>query len=251
MSRKRIVIELDAPAPTGSPASPGSPPSRVAVNRARRSRRWPKVLGVLFALVLLGVGVAAIGGYFWWRSYQSTPAYALSLMIDAAQRGDVPEFQKRLDDEQIARNMVGAVSEKAAARYGIALSNTLKRQIDDTMPSLLQEMKPAIHDEIAKEINAFAAKSKPRPFVLLVIAVPSLMTITTEGDAAKASAVVNDRRFELAMRRGDGGWKVTDFKDDVVVQRVVDRVMTQLPAIGQFDSTLPILKPSNRRTRRR
>ena len=49
------------------------------------------------------------------------------------------------------------------------------------MPSLLQEMKPAIHEEVAKEINAFAAKSKPQPFIFLVIAVPSLMTISTEG----------------------------------------------------------------------
>lgn len=245
MSRKRIVIELDAPAAAGSATA------RSPVNRARKSRRWPRVAGALFALVLIGVGAVALGGYFWWRSYQSTPAYALSLIIDAAQRGDVPEFQKRLDDEQIARNMVTAVSEKAAARYGIALSNTVKRQIDNTMPSLLQEIKPAIHEEIAKEINAFAATSNPRPFVLLVIAVPSLMTITTEGDQVKASATLNDRRFELAMRRGDGGWKVIEFKDDVVVQRVVDRVMTQLPAIGQLDPSLPILKPSKRRSRPR
>ena len=65
--------------------------------------------------------------------------------------------------------MVGAVSQKASARYGIALSNTVKQQIDSTMPSLLQEMKPAIHEEVAKEINAFAAKSKPQPFIFLVI----------------------------------------------------------------------------------
>ena len=43
------------------------------------------------------------------------------------------------------------------------------------------------------------------------------MTISTEGDSAKASAMLNERRFELAMRRGADGWKVTDFKDDVVV----------------------------------
>lgn len=243
MSRKRIVIDLDAPGPAGDPA--GHPP----VKRVKKSRRWPRVLGVLFALVLLGVGIAATGGFFWWRSYQATPVYALSLMIDAAQRGDVTEFQKRLDDDEIAKNMVGAVSEKAAARYGVALSNTVKQQIDSTMPSLLQDIKPAIHEEVAKEINAFAAKSKPRPFLSLLIAVPSLMTITTDGDTAKASALLEERRFELAMRRGDGGWKITDFKDDVVVQRVVDRVMTHLPAIGRLDWNPP-LKPSKRSRRR-
>lgn len=240
MSRKRIVIDLDAPA-----AGPAARPA------ARKKRRWPKVLGILFVLMLLVVGAVAIGGYFVWRHYTSSPSYSLALMIDAAQRGDVAEFQKRLDDEEIAKNMVTAVSEKAAARYGVALSNTVKSRIDSTMPSVLQEMKPAIRDEVAKEIQAFAAKSKPQPFILLVIGVPSLMTIKNEGETANASATINDRPFELAMRRTDDGWKVTAFKDDVVVQRIVDRVMTQLPAIGQMETPLEFLKPNKRRKRRR
>jgi hypothetical protein len=245
MSRKRIVIDLDASAPAGKG------PARTAVSRAKKPRRWTRVLGILAILGLVIVVVFAVVGFLVWRYYQSTPTYALSLMIDAAQRGDVAEFQKRLDDEEIAKNMVGAVSQKAAARYGIALSNSVKQQIDTTMPSLLQEIKPAIHEEVAKQIQAFAAKSKPQPFIFLVIAVPSLMTITTEGDVAKASARLNDRPFELAMHRGEDGWKVTDFKDDAVVQRVVDRVMTQLPAIGPLDAKLPIVKPGKRPTRRR
>ena len=240
MSRKRIVIDFDAPAAPGSPAA-----------RAKKPRRWTKVFGVLLVLVLIVAGVVAIGGFFGWRYYRSTPAYSLSLMLDAAQRGDVPEFQKRLDDEEIAKNMVSAVSQKASARYGLALSTTVKQQIDSSMPSLLQEIKPAIRDEVAKEIQAFAAKSKPRPFIFLVFAVPSLMKVTTEGDTAKATALLNDRRFELAMKRSDDGWKVTDFKDDVVVQRVVDQVMTKLPAIGQLDTKLPLVKPTKRSSRRR
>ena len=244
MSRKRIVIDLDAPASAGSPAA------RAPASRAKKSRRWPKVLGVLFVLVLVAIGVAAIVGFFVWRHYQSTPTYALSLMIDAAQRGDVAEFQKRLDDDEIAKNMVGRVSEKAAARYGLALSTTVKQQIDSTMPSVLQEIKPAIHDEVTKEIQAFAAKSKPQPFILLLIAVPSLMTITTEGDTARATALLNDRRFEIVMKRSNDDWKVIDFKDDVVVQRVVDRAMAQLPAIGQLEKQLPLVKPGKRTKRR-
>lgn len=248
MSRKRIVIDLDAP--PGSTRSTRTP-ARSPVTSARKTRRWPKVLAILATLAFIIVAFVAIGGFFVWRYYQSTPSYALSLMIDAAQRGDVVEFQKRMDDEEIAKNMVAAVSQKAAARYGLALSNAVKQQIDRTMPSLLQEIKPAIHDEVAQQVKAFASKTKPQPFIFLVLAVPSLMTITTEGDSAKASALLNDRRFELTMHRGADGWKVTEFKDDVVVQRIVDRVMTQLPAIGQLESKLPGLTPGKRSSRRR
>jgi hypothetical protein len=242
MGRQRIVINLDAP-------NAGPAPARAA--GGGRRRRWPKVLGILFTIVLVVIGAVAVGGFLLWRYYQSKPAYALSLMLDAAQRGDMAEFGKRLDDDEITRNMVTRVSEKAAARYGLALSNKVKVQIDNTMPGLLQDLKPAIHNEVAKEIREFASKSEPRPFIFLVVAVPTLMTITTEGDAATASAMLNNRRFEIAMRRGADGWKVTDYKDDVVVQRIVDNVMAQLPAIGGFDANTPLLKPGKRRARRR
>ncbi|HEX2268025.1 MAG TPA: hypothetical protein VHH35_00735 [Pyrinomonadaceae bacterium] len=241
MSRQRIVINLDAP--------DAGPASARAADRGKR-RRWPKVLGILLTIVAVVIGAVAIGGFLLWRHYQTKPAYALSLMIDAAQRGDMTEFAKRLDDEEIAKNMVARVSEKASARYGLALSNKVKAQIDSTLPGLLQQLKPVIHNEVAKEIAEFASKSEPRPFIFLVVAVPSLMTITTEGDSSTASATINDRRFEIAMRRGADGWKVTDFKDDVVVQRIVDNVMTQLPAIGGLDANAPFFK-QNRRPRRR
>lgn len=248
MSRKRIVINLDAPPGSAPGAVPGGPPMRAA-----KKRRWPRVLGILFGLFLIGIVGLALGGFFLWRYYQSTPTYALALMIDAAQRGDTVEFDKRIDDDEIAKNMAAAASQKAAARYGIALSDKVKQQIESTMPSLLQQMKPAIHAEVSKQIKDFASTAEPKPFVFLVVAVSSLMTITTEGDSANASATLNDRRFELALKRGPEGWKVTDFKDDVVVQRIVDNVMKYLPAIGALDSKNPILKPkpSRRSSRRR
>jgi len=204
---------------------------------------------MLFLIAIVGL---VVGGFLLWRYYQSTPSYALALMIDAAQRGDTAEFDKRIDDEELSKNMVADVSQKAAARYGIALTDKVKQQIDTMMPSLLQQLKPAIHTEVSKQIREFATKSEPKPFIMLLVAVSSLMTITTEGDSAKASASLNDRKFELAMKRGAEGWKVTNFKDDVVVQRVVDNVMKQLPAIGAtLDANNPILKPRKRSSRGR
>lgn len=247
MSRKRIVINLDAPPDGLDATAKGRPLPRVG-----KKRRWPRVVGILLTLCLIVIVGLAVGGFFLWRYYQSTPSYALSLMIDAAQRGDTAEFDKRIDDEEIAKNMVADVSQKAAARYGIALTDKVKQQIDTMMPSLLQQLKPAIHTEVSKQIREFATKSEPKPFIMLVVAVSSLMTITTEGDSAKASASLNDRKFELAMKRGAEGWKVTDFKDDVVVQRIVDNVMKQLPAIGAtLDANNPILKPRKRSSRGR
>jgi hypothetical protein len=224
--RQRIVINLDAPKDD-------------ATQRSRRPagkrRRWLRVLGILALLVLIGVVVAGVGGFLWWRHYQTTPAYTLTLLFDAAQRNDLAEFQKHVNDDEVAKNMMTSVSQKAAGRYGFALNSSVQQQIDSRMSSLLPQVKQTIHDEVVKEMQAFASKSEPRPFILLLVTVPRLITVTTEGDTATVKAPAGDRTIELTMRRDTEQWKVTEFKDDVVVGRVVDNVMKELPAIGNID----------------
>jgi len=60
---------------------------------------------------------------------------------------------------------------------------------------------------------------------------------------------VNDDTIELTMKRDAELWKVTDFKDDVVIQRVVDNVMRELPAVGSIDSNSPLFKKESRKRR--
>lgn len=239
MARQRIVINVDGP------------PSQTTVKRPRTSggkpRRWLRVLGILFGLIVVVVVVAGVGGFLYWRHYQTTPAYTVALLIDAAQRNDAAEFEKRINDDEIAKNMVGTVSQKAAGRYGLAINSSVQSQIDKVMPSLLPRLKQTIHDEVVKQIKEFAAKSEPQPFILLVVGVPRLVTVTTEGDTAKVKAPLSDRTIELTMQRDADRWKVTEFKDDVVVQRVVDNVMKELPAIGSIDSNSPLFKKPQRR----
>ena len=239
MARQRIVINVDGP------------PSQTTVKRPRTSggkpRRWLRVLGILVGLVVFVVVAAAVGGFFYWRHYQTTPAYTLALLIDAAQRNDAAEFQKRINDDEIAKNMVATVSQKAAGRYGLAINSSVQSQIESRVPSLLPRLKQTIHDEVVKQIKEFAAKSQPQPFILLVVSVPRLVTVTTEGDTAKVKAPLADRTIELTMQRDADRWKVTEFNDDVVVQRVVDNVMKELPAIGSIDSNSPLFKKPQRR----
>src|SRR5690348_12370829 len=209
--RQRIVINLDEP--TGTAQRP-----RMS---GRKPRRWFRVLGILFVLMILIFAVSAVLGFLWWRHYQTTPAYTLALLVYAAQHNDTAEIEKRINDDEIAKNLAATVSEKAAARYGLALNGSVKAQIDKLVPSQLPRLRQSIHDEVVKQINEFAAKSEPQPFFVLVFGVPRLVTVTTEGDTAKVKAPVNDRTIELTMQRDADRWKITDFKDDVVVQRVV------------------------------
>ena len=228
---KRIVINLEP--------GPGNKPQA-----RRKSRRWLRILALLAIVLVVVIGLAAVGGFFWWRHYQSTPAYSLTLLVDAAQRGDVEELAKRIDDEEIARNMATLVSKKASARYGLAMSAATQQKIDQAMPALLPRVKQTIHDEVTNEIKNFVAASppNPKPFIVLLVTVPSLVKITTEGDIAKAVSAVTHSSLELTMRRDADRWKVTGFNNDAVVQRIVDSVMKELPAIGSVDSVDPLLK---------
>jgi len=234
--RQRIVINLEGPKTEGG---------RPAV--ARKRRRWPRVLAVLMLVVVIGVVGAGVGGFLSWRHFQSTPTYTMALMLNAAQSNDAAEFQKQIDDEEIAKNVAAKVNQKAAARYGYALNSSIQQQIDNAMPSLLPRVKQAVNDEFFNAMKAFVAAPEKRSFITILGAVRSLLTITQAGDSAKATGTVSGHNIEMTLRRDGNAWKVIDVKDDAIVQRIVDSVMKDLPAIGGIDANSPLLKPSQRR----
>ena len=241
--KNRIVINLDQPG--------GATPLRSGSSYQSRRRRWPKVLGLLAAFCVVLVLVAGVGLFFWWRHYQTTPAYSLAVIVDAAQRDDMPAFASQFDDEQLTRNLVASVRDKASSRYGLALSSSLQGKVDTLLPSLLPQMKDRIHTELAKEIKEVSSRAQSKPFVVVALGISSMVKITSDGNNARVTAPIPDRPVEVVMRRDGDRWKVIDFKDDVLIQRVVDSVMKDLPAIGASDLKIPLVKPSRSKRRNR
>ena len=233
--RQRIVINLDEQATAKAKPLKG------------KRRRWPRVLGILALLFVIGVVGAGVAGYFLWRHYQSTPSYTLALILDAAQSNDVAEFQKRIDEDEVAKNVAARVNQKAAARYGYALNSSIQQQIDGAMPALLPRVKQAVRDEFFNSVKAFAAAPEKRSFISILGAVRSLLTITEQGDSAEAKGTLAGNNIELTMRRDADRWKVIDIKNDAIVQRIVDSIMSELPAIGNIDANNPLLKKSQRK----
>jgi hypothetical protein len=242
--RKRIVINLDSP--------PGAGPVARSAPANRGQRRWPKIIAI-FLLLVLGVMVATgVGGYFWFRHYQTTPAYSLAVVFDAAQRNDMTTLDQHVDSDQIASNMIALVREKAAGRYGAMLSGPLQKQIDSLLPTFLPGLKQTVHEELVKQIQELSPNATARPVLLVALTVSSLAKIATEGDNANVTATVRDRTVALTMHRAGERWKVTDVKDDALVQRVVDDMMKQLPPIGTDLKLLNMLRaPATRKPRRR
>lgn len=232
--RKRIVINLDGP--KGDAAKP-----------VRKRRRWRRVLSILALLFLLVVAVTVTEAYLWWRHYRAMPAYTVVVLVDAAARNDMSEFQEHINADEIAKNMVTNVSRKAAARYGYALNSSIQQQIDERVPSLLLRLQETVRNEVRNEIAFYGLAPHGRSFFYLLLNVPPLLTITTEGDTAKVMLPRGMLMIELTMQRYADGWKVTEFKDEFAIQRIVDSIMTDLPAIGEIDANSPLLKKPERR----
>jgi hypothetical protein len=224
--RQRIVINLDEPA--------GEATQRTRKSGNKR-RRWLRVLAIVSPMVLLLVVVAVVGALWWWRHYQSTPTYSVVVLVDAAARNDVAEFQKHINEDEIAKNMASTVSQKAAARYGHALNSSVQQQIDNLVPSLLLRMKETVRKEVAAEMAFNGLAPEGRSFMWILLHVPSLLTVNTEGDTSKVTMQRGAGMIEITMQWGADGWKMTQFKDELAIQRIVDSVITELPAIGKID----------------
>jgi hypothetical protein len=232
----RIVVNIE----------PGKAPAR------RQPRRWARILALVAVTILVLIVLAVAGLFFWWRSYQKSPGYSLALLVQAAQRGDTQELAKLMDDDELVRNMVGRVNQKVSDRYGLALNTTVKQQLDRVVSASAPALKQTIHNEVVNEIKELGGDSEPKPFAVILTMIRSRITVTSEGDVAKAAAIAGSRTFEVMMRRDGDRWKVIGLNDERVVQSVVDSVMKELPPIGAVDADSPLFKnPGKPRRRRR
>jgi len=209
LRRNRIVIPLD-----NARADEG----RV---RARRSGRAGRVLGFI-AIVLVVVIIGALaGGYFWWRHYQGRPAYSLALLVDAAQRNDGAEIDRLLDMDKITNDFVSQVKAK------IPGASLLPAQIEQT---LTPNLKPTVRDELIKELQRLTEQAKGKPFPLVALAVPYLVDVKQNGNAATAEMKLQDQKVKLTMQAdAAGNWQTVAIQDDKLAELIADSVKKNLP----------------------
>ena len=201
----------------------------------QRTRQWPKVLLILGTIVVLFAAVAGGGVYFWWQSFKTTPAYSLALLLEASQQNDNSVLEQIIDSDQIVDSLRTRITEKTIARYGGTLNASTRKRIEAMVPSLLPRVKTSLRTVLTQRVAEVFEKSEPKPFVVLALGIPYLVNITSEGDAAKATAPVGDSKVEFVLHRDGERWKITGINDDTVVDRIVDSIISQFPAIGQVN----------------
>src|SRR5438067_3717258 len=212
LGRNRIVIDFDKPR--------AAEPARVRV-QARRSGRAGRVLGfiaIILAVVIIG---ALAGGYFWWRHYQSQPAYSLALLVDAAQRNDGAEIDRLLEMDRITSDFVKQIKARVPG------SSLLPAQIEQT---LTPKLNPTVRDELIKEIQRLTERANGKPFPLLALAVPYFVDIKQDGNVATAEMKLQDEQIKLTMQADAAGrWQTVAVSDDKLADLIADNVKKNLP----------------------
>jgi hypothetical protein len=216
-------------------------PSRIIINleRARqvahvppRGSRGAKILGIIAIVFIIAILGAIAGGYFWWQSYKTKPAYSLALLVDAVERNDTAAFDAVVDTDKIVDNFVPQVTDKAFGRYATALTGPLRSQIETLIPTLLPSVKQKVHDEVVAQVRELSAQAQGKPFILVALGIPYAVDIKQENDTAQVNVKLKDRPVTLTMQRNGERWKVVGVTDDTLAARIVDDIAKDLPAVG-------------------
>ncbi len=196
LRRNRIVIDLDkARADQQGRAS------------ARRSGRAGRILGIIaVVLVLIIIGVAA-GAYFWWRQYQTSHAYSLALLADAAQRNDTATMDGLLDYDSIINSVV---------------------KIGPLSPSVPTKIKQSLQSEVDAEAKRISERAAGKPFVLIALAVPRYADVKQEENVAKVTLDIQNERTQLTMQRDGDRWRVVAVQNDNLITQLLNAASRKL-----------------------
>ena len=218
MKRNRIVINFDDPA-AGS--------GRSHAPRRKSSRRGVGlVLGVIAILLVLIVGGLATGGYFWWRQYQTGPAYALAVLVDATQRNDRQVIDSVLDNDKIAAEFVSQI------RTRLPAATVWASQVDLAKMSSSAKVKETLHDQLVKELQRLTDVAAGKPLFVIALAVPRMADIKQEGNTAHATVTLKDEQIQLTMVADNGRWRITAIKDDKLAGMIADAMIANFPVNG-------------------
>jgi len=214
LSRNRIVIPLDK--------ARADEQGRVRVRHSGRAGRALGFIAIVLAVVIIG---ALAGGYLWWRHYQGQPAYALALLVDAAQRNDGAEIDRLLDIDKITTDFVLQV--RARLPGASTVGALLAAQVEQ---NLTPKLKPTVRDELIKEVQRLTERAKGKPFPLVALAVPYLVDIKQDGNAATAEMRLQDEQIKLTMQADAAGrWQTVAIQDDKLADIIADNVKKNLP----------------------
>jgi len=214
MKRNRIVIDFD----NKEVARPRP--------RSKSGGGIGRVLLIIALILLLIVGGLGAGGYFWWRHYQSGPAYSLALLVDATQRNDKQAVDDILDNDKIAADFVSQI------RARVPASTVWTSQVDPAKMSLTPKIKDTLHDQLIKQLQELTDVAAGKPFVIVALAVPRFADIKQENNTVHVTVSLKNEQIQLTMLDQGDRWRVVAVQDDKLAKMIAQAIAGNLPSNG-------------------
>lgn len=182
---------------------------------------------VIFAILgVIVVAVLGIGGYFYWESFKSKPGYSLALLIDAAARDDQKAIDELFDTDKVVEDYAAQVKDQAG-KSPIVIG-PLKPMVENFIKNNMPRIKERAREEVKTRIKEVGSMAEGKPFVVYAFALPWVIDIKEDGDNATATISTPTNQIELKMQRNGDRWKVVGAKDDQAVNRIVERVISDI-----------------------
>ena len=214
MKRNRIVIDFD-----NKEVARARP-------RGRSSGGIGRPLLIMAVILLLIVSGLGAGGYFWWRHYQSSPAYSLALLVDATQRDDKQALDSILDSDKIAADFVSQI------RARVATSSLWISQIDPGKISISAKLKDTVHDQLIKQLQELTDAAAGKPFVIIALGVARFAEIEQENNTAHVNVNLKDEQIQLTMLAQGDRWRIVAVQDDKLAKMIAQAMIGNLPSNG-------------------
>lgn len=181
---------------------------------------------LLIAAAVVGVLllIAGVAGLIYWQRLKASPQYSLALLVDAARRDDQKAIDDLVDTDAVVDSFLPQVIEKAVEMYGknvpgIAVT-ALQKAADQFKPAI----KRRAREEVPRVIREKTDRFDRVPYWTMAIGAGWFLDITYEGDTAKVKSLIENRPFELTMKRNGDVWRVVGIKDDVVARRIAEKI---------------------------
>lgn len=189
------------------------------------SRKWRWVFLIIGGLLL----VTSTALFVWWQHYQTTPAYTLALLVDAAQQNDGVAFDQIVDMDKVVDNFVSQMGQPTGS-IPENLAGIVRTRLQSVAPGVMMAVKRTVREQTRKQINEVTSPFSTRPFLLTAVAIPFKADISESADMAKATINSRGSQIELGLQRGEGGrWRVVSLRDDALAARIATQTLKHLP----------------------
>jgi sulfur transfer complex TusBCD TusB component (DsrH family) len=197
-------------------------------------RRIPVLRFLLIAFAALAV-VIALAGFAYWQRVKASPQYSLALLVDAARRDDQKQIDELVDTDAVVDSFLPQIIDKAVELYGKNLPPVAVSGLNAAADKLKPAIKRRAREEVPRVIREKTDRFDRVPYWAIAIGAGWFLDITPVGDTARVTSRIENRPFELTMKKNGDVWRVVGIKDDIVARRIAEKIGQEMIAIVSKD----------------